>query len=81
MFRPFFRLASTARISSRINYSQILPRPRLISTMPVPKLEHVAINIDSEAIAVVKYNRPKNANALNTPVLKVCIILIHFSLK
>ena len=35
-----------------------------------PKLENVAIDIDSQAIAVVKYNRPKAANALNTPVLK-----------
>ncbi|EME41458.1 hypothetical protein DOTSEDRAFT_176606 [Dothistroma septosporum NZE10] len=35
-----------------------------------PKLESVAIDIDSEAIAVIKYNRPKAANALNTPVLK-----------
>ena len=48
-----------------------LPRLRFISTMPSPPtLENIAIDIDSQAIAVIKYNRPKAANALNTPVLK-----------
>lgn len=35
-----------------------------------PTLENIAISIDSGAIAIVKFNRPKNANAINTNVLK-----------
>lgn len=36
-----------------------------------PQLKNIAVTIDSDAIAIVKYNRPKQANALNTEVLKV----------
>lgn len=37
-----------------------------------PKLDNIAIEIDSQAsaIAIVKFNRPKAANALNTHVVK-----------
>lgn len=40
-----------------------------MSTSTPPKLQHVAIETE-EGIAVIKYNRPKNGNALNTPTLK-----------
>ncbi|KAF2167155.1 hypothetical protein M409DRAFT_22584 [Zasmidium cellare ATCC 36951] len=35
-----------------------------------PQLDNVAVSIDSSAIAIIKYNRPKAANALNVAVLK-----------
>lgn len=38
--------------------------------MAPPKLDNVAISIDSSSIAIIKYNRPKAANALNVAVLK-----------
>lgn len=41
-----------------------------MSTSSAPKLQHVAIHTE-EGIAIIKYNRPKNGNALNTPTLKV----------
>lgn len=37
---------------------------------PPPQLKNVAVSVDSEAIAVIKYNRPKNANALNVAVVR-----------
>lgn len=36
-----------------------------------PKLEHIEIQTE-DGIAVLKYHRPKNGNALHTPLLKVC---------
>jgi len=39
------------------------------STSTPPKLQHVAIDTE-EGIAIIKYNRPKNGNALNTPTIK-----------
>ena len=36
-----------------------------------PQLQNVALSVDSGSIAVLKYNRPKNANALNTAIIKV----------
>ena len=37
-----------------------------------PKLENVSITVDSQqpAIALIKFNRPKNANALNVPLVQ-----------
>ncbi|SMR50069.1 unnamed protein product [Zymoseptoria tritici ST99CH_3D1] len=35
-----------------------------------PQLDTVKIDVDSDAIAIITYNRPKNANALNTTILK-----------
>ncbi|KAK5942726.1 hypothetical protein PMZ80_005292 [Knufia obscura] len=40
-----------------------------MSTSTPPKLQHVAIETE-DGIAIVKYNRPKAGNALNTPTLK-----------
>lgn len=37
---------------------------------PPPQLTNVAVNVDGTAIAIIKYNRPKAANALNVAVLK-----------
>ncbi|CAK3824318.1 crotonase-like domain-containing [Lecanosticta acicola] len=48
--------------------------------MPLPpKLTNIAIDIDSEAIAIVKFNRPKNANSLNTPVLKDLLAALRWA--
>lgn len=44
-----------------------------------PKLEHIAIDIDSQAIAVIKYNRPKAANALNTPILRDMLAALRWA--
>ena len=41
-----------------------------MSTTGPPKLDNVAVNTE-EGIAIVKYNRPKSGNALNTPTIKV----------
>src|SRR5689334_7409512 len=45
-------------------------RVAAMSTSSPPKLQHVAIDTE-EGIAIIKYNRPKSGNALNTPTLKV----------
>lgn len=37
---------------------------------PPPQLTNVAVSVDSSAIAIIKYNRPKAANALNVAVIK-----------
>jgi hypothetical protein len=71
MFTRFFKPSSLQTIF-RKSTIQPIPRIRFLSAMASPpQLENVKIDIDSEAIAIITYNRPKNANALNTPVLKV----------
>jgi peroxisomal 3,2-trans-enoyl-CoA isomerase len=40
-----------------------------------PSLQNVAIEVDSQAIAIVKYNRPQKGNSLNVPFLKVRFVL------
>ncbi|KAK4493784.1 hypothetical protein PRZ48_014969 [Zasmidium cellare] len=37
---------------------------------PPPQLTNVAVSVDSTSIAIIKYNRPRAANALNVAVLK-----------
>lgn len=63
-------LRSTARPSAfRSSFLLQLPRLRYQSTMPSPpKLDHIAVSIDSQSpsIAIIKFNRPKSANAINT---------------
>jgi hypothetical protein len=36
-----------------------------------PSLQNVAIDVDNQAIAILKYNRPQKGNSLNVPFLKV----------
>ena len=52
-------------IHKRVNLARM-------STSGVPSLKHIAIDRE-DGIAVIKYNRPKNGNALNTPMLKVSV--------
>ncbi|KXT11582.1 hypothetical protein AC579_3116 [Pseudocercospora musae] len=63
-------LRSTARPHTfQSPYLHQLPKRRYQSTMPSPpKLDHIAVSIDSQSpsIAIIKFNRPKSANAINT---------------
>lgn len=38
--------------------------------LETPKLQHVAITVDSDAIAILKLNRPTALNALNIPLIE-----------
>lgn len=40
------------------------------STLKTPKLSHLAIDVENEAIAILKLNRPTSLNALNPSILK-----------
>ncbi|KXS96253.1 hypothetical protein AC578_5474 [Pseudocercospora eumusae] len=60
-------LRSTARLSPFRSPYLLLPRPRFQSTMPSPpKLDHIAVSIEQPSIAILKFNRPQSANAINT---------------
>lgn len=70
------RLLRAGTVSTR-PYSRIFPPLAYkhisiakMSTSNAPKLEHVAIDTE-DGIAIIKYNRPKNGNALHTMMLKV----------
>lgn len=49
-----------------------------MSTSSPPSLTNVAINTE-HGIAVVKYNRPKSGNALNTPTLKDILAALRWA--
>jgi hypothetical protein len=40
-----------------------------------PSLQNVAIVVDNQAIAILKYNRPQKGNSLNVPFLNVSSII------
>lgn len=64
--KPFSSSYSQLPIS-RVSLPTVL-RARM-STVSPPQLQHVLIE-NEPGIAIIKYNRPKNGNALNTPTLK-----------
>lgn len=73
MLKHLFKGAVISRsVAKKPIQGAFLPQVRVaaMSTSNPPKLEHVAINTE-EGIAIIKYNRPKSGNALNTPTLKV----------
>lgn len=77
--RRLFR-AGNSLINSRSRFFPPVVYERIniakMSSSSVPSLKHIAIERE-EGIAVIKYNRPKNGNALNTLMLKVSVQVSH----
>lgn len=71
--RALFRPRSIVKVvhspTNALAKPNILGRAYMSFQIQPPKLEHVIIETDP-GIAVIRYNRPKNSNALNTPILK-----------
>lgn len=77
--RQFFRASNSLTTSYSKFFPPIIQKRVNIAKMSsssVPSLKHIAIDSE-EGIAVIKYNRPKNGNALNTLMLKVGVQVSH----
>lgn len=72
--RRLFRASNSLTSSYSRFFPSVAYKPvnivRMLSS--APSLKHIAIERE-EGIAIIKYNRPKNGNALNTLMLKVSV--------
>lgn len=74
MLTRLFRLSSIFSLLPRPVDCRLSPlRLRTFATMTVspPSLDNISVTVDSQqpAIALIKFNRPKNANALSVPLV------------
>ena len=47
--------------------------------MASPHLDNVAVHVESDAIAIIKLNRPAALNALNTPMLEDLLAALRWA--
>lgn len=82
----FLRRLFGASSSLTNSYSRFFPpvihnRVNIIRmSSSAPSLKHIAIERE-EGIAIIKYNRPKNGNALNTLMLNVSVQMSYNSMS
>lgn len=74
MLTRLFRLSSIFPLLPRPVDCRLSPlRLRALATMTVssPSFDNISVTVDSQqpAIALIKFNRPKNANALSVPLV------------